>query len=146
MRRRQLSELNRNQHPQRFVWKWLVPLNPMVLLIIIPFFNGYNWEYTLFSDKSTGFFGFSNGDLASSTIQKFVWFLQAPNWLGYPEMLIDDRLVFVAPTWIIGDSLFLDKPRAACGQETQRRKGVHPNFTPEELANGCKIMSTTTFN
>ena len=23
------------------VWKWLVPLNPMVLLIIIPFLNGY---------------------------------------------------------------------------------------------------------
>ena len=33
------------------VWKWAVPLNPMVLLIIIPFLNGYNWEYTLFSDK-----------------------------------------------------------------------------------------------
>ena len=30
-----------------------VPLNPMVLLIIIPFLNGYNWEYTLFSDKPT---------------------------------------------------------------------------------------------
>ena len=29
----------------------LVPLKPMVLLIIIPFLNGYNWEYTLFSDK-----------------------------------------------------------------------------------------------
>ena len=31
-----------------------VPLNPMVLLIIIPIkwlLNGYNWEYTLFSDK-----------------------------------------------------------------------------------------------
>ena len=28
-----------------------VPLKPMVLLIIIPFLNGYNWEYTLFSDK-----------------------------------------------------------------------------------------------
>ena len=28
-----------------------VPLNPMVLLIIIPFLNGYSWEYTLFSDK-----------------------------------------------------------------------------------------------
>ena len=24
-----------------------VPLNPMVLLIIIPMKNGYNWEYTL---------------------------------------------------------------------------------------------------
>ena len=34
-----------------FVWKWLVPLNPMVLLIIIPMKNGYNWEYTLFSDE-----------------------------------------------------------------------------------------------
>ena len=36
------------------VWKCRVPLNPMipmVLLIIIPFLNGYNWEYTLFSDK-----------------------------------------------------------------------------------------------
>ena len=33
------------------VWKCCVPLNPMVLLIIIPFLNGYNWEYTLFSDK-----------------------------------------------------------------------------------------------
>ena len=30
-----------------------VPLHPMVLLIIIPFLNGYivHWEYTLFSDK-----------------------------------------------------------------------------------------------
>ena len=28
-----------------------VSLNPMVLLIIIPFLNGYNWVYTLFSDK-----------------------------------------------------------------------------------------------
>ena len=27
--------------PYGFVWKWLVPLNPMVLLIIIPFLNGY---------------------------------------------------------------------------------------------------------
>jgi hypothetical protein len=27
-----------------------VPLNPMVLLIIIPI-NGYNWEYSLFSNK-----------------------------------------------------------------------------------------------
>ena len=26
-------------------------LYPMVLLIIIPMKNGYNWEYTLFSDK-----------------------------------------------------------------------------------------------
>ena len=26
------------------------PIFPMVLLIIIPFLNGYNWEYTLFSD------------------------------------------------------------------------------------------------
>ena len=23
-----------------------IPLNPMVLLIIIPFLNGFNWEYT----------------------------------------------------------------------------------------------------
>ena len=28
------------------VWKCRVPLNPMVLLIIIPFLNGYHWEYT----------------------------------------------------------------------------------------------------
>ena len=28
-----------------------VPLNPMVLMIIIPFLNGYNWRYTPFSDK-----------------------------------------------------------------------------------------------
>ena len=28
-----------------------VSLNPMVLLIIIPMKNGYNWEDTLFSDK-----------------------------------------------------------------------------------------------
>ena len=28
-----------------------VPLNPVWLMIIIPFLNGYNWEYTLFSDK-----------------------------------------------------------------------------------------------
>ena len=28
------------------------PLNPMVLLIIIPMINGYNWEFTLFSDKA----------------------------------------------------------------------------------------------
>ena len=51
------------------VWKCCIPLNPMVLLIIIPFLNGYNWEYILFSDKpkwcllclleiSGGFIGF----------------------------------------------------------------------------------------
>ena len=37
------------------VWKWLVPLKPMVLLIIIPFLNGYfigNINST-FSDKPT---------------------------------------------------------------------------------------------
>ena len=34
-----------------FVLSWSIPLHPMVLLIIIPFLNGYNWEYTLFSDK-----------------------------------------------------------------------------------------------
>ena len=28
------------------------PKPSLVLLIIIPFLNGYNWEYTLFSDKS----------------------------------------------------------------------------------------------
>ena len=33
------------------VWKWLVPLNPMVLLIIIPIKWLFHWEYTLFSDK-----------------------------------------------------------------------------------------------
>ena len=33
-----------------FVWKCCVPLHPMVLLIIIPFLNGYNWRYTPFSD------------------------------------------------------------------------------------------------
>ena len=33
-----------------FVWKWLVPLHPMVLLIIIPMKNGYHWGYTPFSD------------------------------------------------------------------------------------------------
>ena len=27
------------------------PIIPMVLLIIIPFLNGYNWRYTPFSDK-----------------------------------------------------------------------------------------------
>ena len=38
-------------------YKWVclkmlcTPLYPMVLLIMIPFLNGYNWEYTLFSDK-----------------------------------------------------------------------------------------------
>ena len=35
-----------------FVWKCRVPLYPMVLLIIIPFLNGYNWEYTLFSESA----------------------------------------------------------------------------------------------
>ena len=29
----------------------LVPLNPMVLLIIIPIKWLFHWEYTLFSDK-----------------------------------------------------------------------------------------------
>ena len=40
-----------HQFDNRCVWKCCVPLNPMVLLIIIPQKNGYNWEYTLFSDK-----------------------------------------------------------------------------------------------
>ena len=34
-----------------FVWKCRVPLNPMVLLIIIPIKWLFHWEYTLFSDK-----------------------------------------------------------------------------------------------
>ena len=34
-----------------------VHLNPMVLLILIPFLNGYNWEYTLFSDKPSWMMG-----------------------------------------------------------------------------------------
>jgi hypothetical protein len=34
-----------------FVWKCCVPLNPMVLLIIIPIKWLFHWEYTLFSDK-----------------------------------------------------------------------------------------------
>ena len=33
------------------VWKCCVPLNPMVLLIIIPIKWLFHWEYTLFSDK-----------------------------------------------------------------------------------------------
>ena len=33
------------------VWKCCVPLNPMVLLIIIPLKWLFHWEYTLFSDK-----------------------------------------------------------------------------------------------
>ena len=37
--------------PDGFVWKWLVPLNPVVLLIIIPIQWLFHWEYTLFSDK-----------------------------------------------------------------------------------------------
>ena len=39
-----------------------VPLNPMVLLIIIPIKWLFHWEYTLFSDKPTwDILGFSNG-------------------------------------------------------------------------------------
>ena len=38
-----------------FVWKWVVPLNPMVLLIIIPIKWLFHWEYTLFSDKAICF-------------------------------------------------------------------------------------------
>ena len=44
------------------------PFYPMVLLIIIPIFYGYNWEYTLFSDKPMflWFLGISNPtDVAS---------------------------------------------------------------------------------
>ena len=33
------------------VWKCCVPLNPMVMLIIIPIKWLFHWEYTLFSDK-----------------------------------------------------------------------------------------------
>ena len=33
-----------------FVWKWLVPLHPMVLLIIIPTKWLFHWGYTPFSD------------------------------------------------------------------------------------------------
>ena len=36
--------------PCGFVWKCCVPLNPMVLLIIIPIKWLFHWEYTLFSD------------------------------------------------------------------------------------------------
>ena len=34
------------------VWKCCVPLNPMVLLIIIPIKWLFHWEYTLFSDTA----------------------------------------------------------------------------------------------
>ena len=40
-----------NHQPVGFVWKCCVPLNPMVLLIIIPIKWLFHWEYTLFSDK-----------------------------------------------------------------------------------------------
>ena len=33
-------------YPYGCVWKWLVPLNPMVLLIIIPIKWLFHWEYT----------------------------------------------------------------------------------------------------
>ena len=33
------------------VWKWLVPLKPKWLMIIIPIKWLFHWEYTLFSDK-----------------------------------------------------------------------------------------------
>ena len=33
--------LDRGMQSDGCVWKWLVPLKPMVLLIIIPFLNGY---------------------------------------------------------------------------------------------------------
>ena len=39
------------QHRFGCVWKCCVPLNPMVLLIIIPIKWLFVWEYTLFSDK-----------------------------------------------------------------------------------------------
>ena len=38
------------------VWKWLVSLNPMVFMIIIPIKWLFHWEYTLFSDKPIWFF------------------------------------------------------------------------------------------
>ena len=45
------------------VWKWLVPLNPMVLLIIIPIKWLFHWEYTLFSDKPTYVFIYPIGSM-----------------------------------------------------------------------------------
>ena len=44
--------------PLGCVWKCRVPLNPMVLLIIIPIQWLFHWEYILFSDKPTwGIYG-----------------------------------------------------------------------------------------
>ena len=52
-----LARLERCQEPgltsHGYVWKCCVPLNPMVLLIIIPIKWLFHWEYTLFSDKPT---------------------------------------------------------------------------------------------
>ena len=62
----QLTSRHREALPIGCVWKCCVPLNPMVLLIIIPFLNGYNWEYTLFPDKPI-FFPAKLVDLAIKT-------------------------------------------------------------------------------
>ena len=52
-----------------------VPLNPMVLLIIIPIKWLFHWEYTLFSDKPK-----------SSKIQRFYQLCHSNSWT---QMLIN---------------------------------------------------------
>ena len=48
------------------VWKWLVPLNPMVLLIIIPIKWLFHWEYyPTFSDKPMSYMGCHHPNLLS---------------------------------------------------------------------------------
>ena len=63
------------------VWKCCVPLNPMVLLIIIPIKWLFVWEYTLFSDKPTHD-GDSWGYLRYLCVEKYLRLWE--DWEGGP--------------------------------------------------------------
>ena len=76
------------RHPWRYpwgcVWKCCVPLNPMVLLIIIPIKWLFHWEYSLFSDKPMGFWpNFYGFPKASKKIWRSGAWVRASSWTGY---------------------------------------------------------------
>ena len=102
-----LSNASRTNHG--CVWKWLVPLNPMVLLIIIPMKNGYfigNINPT-FSDKprrcSLGMCNFPFSCEAFGSVQFSLWWVKPFLQINGVPVQIEGRLGFfersVAKKW-----------------------------------------------
>ena len=71
----------------------------MVLLIIIPLLNGYNWEYTLFSDKPTSVLGFVD-ELKKLKIMNHCW------KLGLMWVIHGNSMSFLPPMTGNGNGLY----------------------------------------